>query len=176
MDISDLEEPPAVDPVEHMINIPRGLGDDQSGLIEETYTDSNEKLLKFWLKISKENSAAHYKKGKHFKSLHEYFALPATIVPIIYSPISGLLADRDGIQYANVAILALTGILSGTHAFFDFGRKSQKHFQFEAQYADVTSTILVELTKERRLRIKADRFIEMIQAKIDSLGASAPVL
>ena len=145
-------------------------------LVEEQYTEHSEALLKHWLKQAKDNSKAHNAKGRSFKKKHEWFGLPATLLPIIYSPIAGLLADEEGVEVASVAVLIATGILSGVHTFFDFGRKSQKHFEYEARYSDLYTTIIVELSKKRELRIKVDRFVEMIQSKIDTLGANAPLL
>jgi len=145
-------------------------------LVEEEYTDHSEALLKKWLNEAKENSKAHNIKGRSFKKKHEWFGLPATLLPIVYSPIAGLLAGQPGTEIASVAVLVLTGILSGVYTFFDFGRKSQKHFDYEARYSDLYTTIVVELSKKRELRIKVDRFVEMIQSKIDNLGANAPLL
>lgn len=142
----------------------------------EPYTDKSEALLEEWLETSAVNAEAHYKKGKYFKWMHEVFGLPATLLPILFTPISGSLSDRPGIQYANLGVLALTGVLSGIHNFFDYARKSQRHFEYEAKYADLYTTIQVELTKERELRIRADRFVEMVQSDIDHLRASAPLL
>lgn len=145
-------------------------------LVEEEYTEHSEALLTQWLKEAKDNSKAHNIKGRSFKKKHEWFGLPATLLPIVYSPIAGLLAGEPGTEIASVVVLVITGILSGIHTFFDFGRKSQKHFEYEARYSDLYTTIIVELSKKRELRIKVDRFVEMIQSKIDNLGANAPLL
>jgi hypothetical protein len=145
-------------------------------VVEEEYTVYNETLLIQWLQIARTKSTAHNVGGKYFKFLHEFVGLPATILPIIYSPLSGVLADREGIQYANISILMITGLLSGIHTFFDFVRKSEKHFQYEGKYADLATTIMVELAKKREFRIRADRFVEMIQGQIDSFKSNEPLL
>lgn len=145
-------------------------------VVEEEYTEHSEALLKFWLKQAEKARDLHNKKGKSFKFKHEVTALPASLLPIMYSPISGLLSDEDGIEIANVIVLISTGLLSGIHSFFDYGRKSQKHFEYEAKYGDLATTILVELSKKRDIRIRADRFIEMVQSKIDNFAANAPLL
>ena len=144
--------------------------------VEEEYTEHSEALLKHWLEETKTKSEAHNKKGKENKKKHEWTALPATIIPIIYSPISGLLAKENGIEIANVTVLIFTGILSGVHSFFDFSKKAERHFRYEALYADLGTNILVELSKKRELRIRADRFIEQIQARIDQYNSAAPLL
>jgi uncharacterized membrane protein len=143
---------------------------------EEEYTDQSEDLLKQWLQQSKDKSQQHNIKGKHYKKKHELFGLPATLLPIIYSPISGLLSQTPGIEIANVTVLILSGVMTGVYAFFDFGRKAELHFRYEALYSDLTTTILVELTKKREIRIRADRFIEMIQSKIDGFSSNEPLL
>jgi hypothetical protein len=145
-------------------------------VVEEKYTIHNESLLKHWLKTSRENSSLHNLKGKSFKKKHEWVALPSILLPIVFTPIAGVLVNVEGMQYANVAVLGVTGILVGVHNFFDYARKSQKHFEYEAKYADLVTTIMVELSKTRDIRIRADRFIEMVQSKVDSLGANAPLL
>lgn len=145
-------------------------------LVEEKYTPHNESLLKYWLQEARRSSAAHNAKGKRLKFRHELFGLPAILLPLIFATISGVLSDKPGIEYANVSVLALTGILSGVNRFFDYGPKSQRHFEYEAKYADLVTTVMVELSKERNLRIRADRFVEMVQSKVDNLGANAPLL
>jgi len=145
-------------------------------VVEEEYTDQSEDLLKQWLQQSKDKSHQHNIKGKQYKKKHEMFGLPATLLPIIYSPISGLLSQQPGIEIANVTVLILSGVLTGVYAFFDFGRKAEQHFRYEALYSDLTTTIIVELTKKREIRIRADRFIEMIQSKIDGFASTEPLL
>jgi hypothetical protein len=143
---------------------------------EEEYTIYNETLLIQWLKIARIRSTQHNVMGKKFKIYHEIFGLPAIILPIAYSPLSALLSFNSNIVYANVSILILTGVLSGIHGFFDFTRKSEKYFQYEAYYADLSTTIMVELSKRRDNRIRADRFVEMVQSKIDCYKSNEPLL
>jgi hypothetical protein len=145
-------------------------------IYEEKWTDENEKLMKYWLKQCTTSSVAHNKKGRSFKFKYEIFGLPSSIVPLMYSPFAGLYSGNEGIEVANVVVLVFTGLLSGVNTFFNFGEKKQQHFEYEAKYSDVATTILVELAKERDFRIRADRFIEMIQAKIDNYSANAPLL
>lgn len=168
------EEQKPLDDIELVID--NDMTTDTNCVIEEKYTVHNEALLKHWLKVSRNNSKAHNKKGKVLKKKHEYIGLPAVLLPVLFTPISGVLVNVEGMQYANVAVIATTGILNGVYTFFNFSMKSQKHFEFEAKYNDLATTIMVELSKKRDIRIRADRFIEMVQSKIDNLGASAPLL
>jgi hypothetical protein len=147
-----------------------------TNLIAEEYTQQSETLLKYWMKEAKELSNKHNIKGKNFKWKHELVGIPAMIIPIIASPISGLLADEPGIEIFNVVALISSGVLSGIYSFFNFSRKSELHFRYEANYQDLYTTILVELSKKRELRYKADRFIEQIQSKIDGYATNAPLL
>lgn len=161
-------------------NIDLVINDDKnqqtSNLVEEEYTNHSEALLKHWLEEARKNKTAHNLKGRKFKRKHELFGLPSVLLPIVYSPIAGLLADEPGVNIASVCVLIVTGILSGVYTFFDFGRKAERHFRYEALYSDLATTILVELSKSRPIRIRADRFIEMMQSKVDNLGANAPLL
>jgi len=145
-------------------------------MTEETYSDHSEALLKNWLKIAEKNSEAHNKKGRHFKFMHEIVGIPAIIIPGAFSPIYGFLSDKEGIEIANIIVLIVTFILTTMLTFFSYQRKSELHFRAESNYADLYSTVLVELSKERNFRIRVDRFVEMIQAKIDFLGATSPLL
>lgn len=144
--------------------------------IEESYTNENEELLKKWYDDARISSVAHNKKGRAYKYKHEIFGLPASLIPIMYSPIAGLYSEKNGVDVATAFVLVTTGVLNGVYTFFNFGTKMQRHFEYEAKYADLSTTILVELSKERELRIPADRFIEMVQSKIDNFGANAPLL
>lgn len=143
---------------------------------EEPYTQKNEALLKEWMDEARSLSSKHNEKGRYYKYWHERIGFPATLLPVVYSPISGLLSNEPNIEIANVAVLITTGVLTGIHTFFDLGRKSQLHFDYENRYMDVCTTIRVELEKEPRFRMRCDRFIEIIHAKMDNLGASAPLL
>ncbi len=144
--------------------------------VEEEYTDHSEALLKRWLRKAQEAAKNHNTKGKKLKRRHEWIALPATLLPIIYTPIASLLPNSNGIQAATAGVLITTGVLNGIHAFFDFSKKAERHFRYEALYSDLASTILVELSKSRGIRIRADRFVEQVQARIDQYTAAAPLL
>ena len=140
------------------------------------YTDATDALLEHWLGVSRKMAVAHNAKGKRFKFRHELIGIPATLLPIAYSPVPGLLSWMPWIEYVNVSVLITTGILSGIHSFYDFGRKSERHFQYEAYYSDLATTILVELSKRREMRICASRFVEMVQSKVDNYASNAPLL
>jgi hypothetical protein len=144
--------------------------------MEEPYSEQSEKLLKHWWETADQEKNKHYRKGKRCLFLHRCFAFPSVAIPAIYAPISGLFREENGIQIANAVIFALVALLSSVYTFWDFGTKSNKHFEYEAKYADICSTINVELVKQPKYRIPADRFVEMIQGKIDAYKAHAPLI
>jgi len=142
----------------------------------EPYTEKNEKLLREYLDHSRVQSAKHYKKAKKLKLYHRVFGLPSMLIPLIYSPIAAFFKGEDGIDVATVCVLVTTAIFSGTTQFFNFSEKSQKHFEFEAKYADLITTINGELLKQRNYRIPASRFIAKVHSDFDHYGATAPDL
>jgi hypothetical protein len=143
---------------------------------EEEWSDATEELAREWGQAAADASVAHNAAGKAHKCKHVGVGLPAVLIPICMAPISATLADREGIQYANMVGFLVSGCLSAVHSFFGFDKKHQKHMDFSARYGDVCSDVKYELAKSRPYRVSADQFMMRIQMKMDNLSGSAPDL
>lgn len=143
---------------------------------EEEWSERTESLAIEWGKKAEVSSEAHNKAGKSHKFKHVVVGLPSIIIPIAMAPISTTFAEEDGIEYANMSMFLISGVLSAVHTFFAFDRKYQKHMDYSARYGDVASDVKFELAKSRPFRVSYDEFLMKIQMKLDFLSATAPDL
>jgi len=142
----------------------------------EKWSQAHEELLVKWRESSTKAAEEHNKSAKVNKSKHVIFGLPAILIPIVLSPVSIALDGNGALPYVSMVGFVTSGLFSAIHTFFDYSGKTQRHFDFEARYSDVVSTIDFELSKSRQYRRDSDEFLMDIQKTFDYLGSSAPDL
>lgn len=139
------------------------------------YSVNTENLLNDWIKEAQELSLKHDEKGKYFKFKHEIIGLPPILIPLIYGPLS-MIFNFPEKNYIDASVLIVTGLFNGVYKFFDFSKKSELHLRFSAKYEDLISSIKVELSKEPEDRIPADKFLYLIEERLDNLKEYQPVI
>ena len=121
-----------------------------------------------------ERKEKHARRSKYFKKLHYAFGMLA-----IGLPFAGTLASTVIVTYSkeiSTVILATTTLCSGVNAFFNFGRKCERHSEYENRYDEFANTIDKELSKPRRFRIPCDVCLEYTSTTLARLTAAAPDL
>jgi hypothetical protein len=131
-----------------------------------------ETLLHKWQENMIEASKSHFKKAGRLKKLYRCFGLPATLIPI---SLSGLTGNIQLDPLAVAILLFLSGVLMGVSTFLNFGQKSQMHYDYSTQYNELSKEIEMEICKPKRNRIPCDVFLERVRLKLQYLDASAPV-
>ena len=125
---------------------------------------------------SSELSQKHDEAGKAMKSKDAFFALPPTLIPLIMAPVSAVAADYFWIKYLNASMFALSAMMAGIARFYNFGKKSEKHFNHSGKYADLVTDIREELSKPQSRRREPDVFMSLIRCRYDNICGQAPVL
>jgi len=131
-----------------------------------------ENLLNEWIKDCSKRGRHHTNQAQRNKRLFRIFSLPATLIPILLSGFTGVL---DPTELEWTVCLMMAGLMSGVSGFFNFGRVSQAHYQYEALYDNLVKDVELTLSKPKSARIACDVFLEQVRGKYVSLNTSAPV-
>ena len=126
------------------------------------------------LKKSEDAAEAHEAAGHRAKKRHSWCAFPAMLIPSVSAPIVGVCRDDDWSSYFAVSSLVLTAAFNGFSTFFNFGEKSQKHFNFAGRYSDIVTDIQECLCKVKSKRVPGQVALRTFKMQYDSLALSAP--
>uniref|UniRef100_A0A6C0BP29 SLATT domain-containing protein n=1 Tax=viral metagenome TaxID=1070528 RepID=A0A6C0BP29_9ZZZZ len=146
---------------------------------EEPWTHNIERVFSDLQEELKQHIDNHNKAGYHFHDLDTRWGYPGAILSLMMVPISALIDSCDEdltAKIVNAAAYSVIAVLVGTSQYYNYGKRSQTHFDISARYADVMSDIRMELAKRAQYRQSADNFLQKIQMRIDSLNSSAPIL
>jgi hypothetical protein len=72
--------------------------------------------------------------------------------------------------------LVVTSALNISAMFFSFGRRSERHYNYSAKYADLGIRIKTELARSSGFRAPVDRFATTVQQEFNQLKSSEPVI
>jgi hypothetical protein len=132
-----------------------------------------EDLISSWCEKLKKSSIAHGKMGKVMKNRYTMVSLPAVIIPVVASSLSTVLQPYP---LAMTGLMLTTSIFTGINSFFNYGKKEQKHFEYEASYQKLANEIEKELSKPKKHRTACDLYLQIILSEMNRLDGSAPVL
>lgn len=130
-----------------------------------------EDLLVKWKNDMCNKSIEQGKSARKIKKLYSVLGLPATLLPII---MSGLTKQLEEYEILQSLLMIATGSLIGISTFFNLGKKTALHFEYEHKYSELALTIDKELTKPKKYRIALDVFLENISLKYIALDERAP--
>ena len=142
--------------------------------VELPWEDREEQLVQ---KIASECtivSKEHENKAKYNKKLYVAFGLPAMLIPIILAGLNTFLTKEHELLVSS--LLILSGILTGISQFFNFGKKTQAHFEYASRYSELLLMIDIEMVKPKRFRLACDVFLERVSKCFADLNANAPAL
>ena len=142
--------------------------------IELPWEEREEKLVQKIATECKTLTVRHEKKAKQNKKMYVACGLPAMIIPIILAGVNSFLKQEHEIMVS--CLLIFSGILTGISQFFNFGKKTQAHFEFAGRYAELLLTIEIEMVKPKRFRLACDVFLERVSKSYADLNNNAPVL
>ena len=117
-------------------------------------------------------AAKHEKAARKARFLYQAFGLPTVLIPL-----SGSVAAQFLPEAAVTAMMVASGLCAGVNAFLDYGAKSQRHFEYNARWLELASTIEFEMAKGRADRCAADVFLERLRNRTAALrAAESPVV
>ena len=145
---------------------------DNDNRVELMWESREEDVIHNWMAVAKNKEIYHNDKGKTYKNMYAVFALPAMLIPIV---ISGVGTELDPFPLVRSAVLILSGCIAGVSAFFNFGSKMSRHFEYEGLYGQFYAELQVELSKPKANRIQCDVFLQKYLDRFNLLNNSAPV-
>jgi hypothetical protein len=140
---------------------------------ELLWEDRQERLIRSWVADMENKSKKHYIAGKKFKKMSELITLPSIIIPVVSSGLTQLIQPYP---YAATGLMLTVGILNGINGFFNYSGKKEKHFNYEALYGGLATTINKEMCKPKSMRIACDVYLEYVSIEKNKLDSSAPLL
>ena len=138
---------------------------------ELLWEQREEDLITKWRAYCLTQSASHGVRARQLKHKFNMASIPAIMLPVILSGFSSLLQPYP---YITSSAMVVTATCTGLSAFFDFGSKSQKHFNSEGAYADLSLALESEMCKPKRHRTACDVFLEKTRSSISRLDQNAP--
>lgn len=147
---------------------------------EEKWTPTIEHQLSIWMKECAEASMLHGKSAKKFKKLDRLYWIPIVILPAVIIAITSIWGDECGSVAAHNARIALTlfilfnAIFGGFYKLENPAVKKEKHYQFEALYANLVDVIELESSRNKNFRRPADVVISEVRMEIKHLRLNAP--
>lgn len=141
---------------------------------DTSWTEDIEEYIKTILKKCQDAEEAHNGCGYSMKTKHAFYAFPAMLIPTISAPVMGTFKDDEWAPYFGMSAMVVTAIFSGFSNFFNYGSKSQMHFNFAGRYGDIVTDIEETLHKKHDRRISAHVAMRTYKMKMDALNLSAP--
>ena len=161
------------DEVKLQINSRSDSSRDDPSRKELLWEKREESVLEEWRLRLEKNSEAHGRMGKVMKKRYTLFTIPAILIPVVTSSLSNILQPYP---LATSGAMLFTSIFTGVNGFFNFGSKTEQHFNHEAMYRILANEIQKELCKPKSQRVACDVYMEKIMSKMNELDKSAPVL
>jgi hypothetical protein len=132
-----------------------------------------EQLLKKWGSDCRHRSGNHDSKGASNKIKYATFGIPTILIPIILGGFSSVFPCHSLVY--GVAMMC-SGAISAVNMFFNFGRKSEVHYNFACMYFELSNEIESELIKPKKFRMSCSVYVEKIKHKYNNLLKQAPAL
>lgn len=130
-----------------------------------------EKIFINWINESKKKVDFHRRKEKYCKVKNACLSIPAILIPIISSGLSGILPCNS---MENSILMMVVGILNCFSTFFDYGRLREKHGIFANRYFSLITEVESELSKPKRDRVACDLYLEKIKQMFNNLHLTEP--
>lgn len=144
---------------------------DDPNRLELLWDNKIEAQIIKWRDEMSVNEKLHTIYGRKFKKLHNMFAIPNIIIPLILSALMKQLDEQDLV----VSLLLISsGIFSGISHLMGFSKRSQRHFEVGNSLSKMVKEIELELSKPKKMRISADVYLERTYNHYTSILDLAP--
>jgi hypothetical protein len=140
---------------------------------ELLWESRQEELLKQWCDDCKIKSVRHDIHGKRNKIKFIVFAIPSILTPIVLGGVSSFVPGNSLIYSVGMLV---SGIFNGIGIFFNFGKKTQLHFEYSNKFSELATDIETELCKPKTHRLACDVYLERTKLQINVLCGQAPNL
>ena len=126
---------------------------------ELPWESREERIIQKWAKDCKRRSIYHTVKAKQTKLKYSIFGVPTILIPIVLGGVSSVIPCHSIIYSVG---MMLSGLLSATSMFFNYGKKTEEHFNYGNKFFELSNEIDSELCKPKRHRIDCSVYMEKI--------------
>ena len=144
---------------------------DDINRVEMLWDHKSSSLVRTYSENAKKQSKLHGISARRNKRKFIIISIPTMIVPVLTGTLRAYLAEYPLIQ---CLLMLFSGLLSVIQTVFNYGKKSEKHFNFEASYGELANRIDFELIKGKKHRQQADVFLCDTLNRVNALNSNAP--
>ena len=137
----------------------------------QPWTDELEDYIRNILNICKESSQHHKQKGIKCKTLRHVWGLPSIVIPIAVTAIEN--ADYEN-KILISSSLAIATISAAIDHLFNFGKRSEVHFQAMSKYDNLVTDCEEVLATQREFRHNPTTVMSQIKMAYDCINEHAP--
>ena len=141
----------------------------------QPWSESVESFIKSFLDESEEGCTDHNKAAAYCLRCRNFWGFPPILIPLIMAPIStSPLNSSPNIEYIVMSSFIVCAMFSAVAQFFNYGRRSERHFTTAAKFEDLITDIKETLAKHRQNRGEAAVVMRTIRMRYDQIAESAP--
>lgn len=137
----------------------------------QPWTDKLETYINDIKETSKESSIYHKKKGIRCKKLRHIWGLPSVVLPIIIAAVENSGYDDKVLISSTLAIATISAAIDH---LFNFGKRSETHFQAMSKFDNLVTDCEEVLSIQREYRRNPTTVISQIKIMYDSINEHAP--
>ena len=141
---------------------------------DSSWNDETESYIREILADCQKAARAHEEAGYSAKSAHARWAFPGMLIPTVAAPVVGTFKEQWWCPYVSMCSMVMVAVCNGFSNFYNFGEKSQQHFNFAGRYSDVVTDIKESLAKSKHKRASGQVVMRTVKMKYDALNLSAP--
>lgn len=140
----------------------------------QEWDEQVEGFVRSFLADSEKAKEDHHTKGEWCQTLRNMWGLPSIMIPLIMAPLTQTFRDNPATSYISMGAFMISGITSSISQYFNYGKKSEQHFNTEADYSDLITDIKEELAKSRDNRREAAVSMSAFKMRFDCISKDAP--
>ena len=143
---------------------------------DRNWTVEVKSFIRYIEENSLEQSKRHNDAGHFKRKLNMGIAIPIIILPAMMSPLSSHFGESHSFKIITPIIFAVEAVATSLATFFNYGKKSERHFNYAIRYKDLITDIKEEMCKPEEKRKDISVFTDLIKRRYDELDKTAPVL
>lgn len=138
----------------------------------QPWTDELEDYIKDIKEKSEEASNFHKRKGIKCKTLRHVWGLPSVIIPMAVTAVENSGYEDKILVSASLAVATISAAIDH---LFNFGKRSETHFQAMSKFDNLVTDCEEVLSMQREYRRNPSTVITQIKMMYDSINEHAPV-
>jgi hypothetical protein len=151
--------------------------------VTNSWTGTQEELLKKWYKESKAQSWKHLKASRHFAFMNNILGVPVVSGVAVAATASFGNIDTESkcsnnlvLQYIISTGLMILAILGALNTFLKYGETSERHTNAASRFKNYSNSIESELVLPRDERLNGKIFVKQAQKRLGELIDMCPVI